>query len=65
MKRLRFTEEQIIAVLREQEVGVPTAEVCRKHGVSSATFYKWKAKFGGLEASEAKRLGRWRTRTVG
>ena len=49
MKRSRFTEEQIIAVLREQEVGVPTAEVCRKHGVSSATFYKWKAKFGGLD----------------
>ena len=56
MKRKRFTEEQIIAVLREQEAGVATAEVCRKHGVSSATFYKWKAKFGGLEASDAKRL---------
>jgi putative transposase len=56
MKRKRFTEEQIIAVLREQEAGVPTAEVCRKHGVSSATFYKWKAKFGGLEVSDAKRL---------
>jgi putative transposase len=56
MKRSRFTEEQIIAILREQEAGVPTAEVCRKHGVSSATFYKWKAKFGGLDVSEAKRL---------
>ena len=56
MKRLRFTEEQIIAVLREQEAGVPTAEICRKHAVSSATFYKWKAKYGGLEVSDAKRL---------
>ena len=56
MKRGRFTEEQIIALLREQEAGVATAEVCRKHGVSSATFYKWKAKFGGLDVSDAKRL---------
>jgi len=56
MKRSRFTEEQIIAALREQEVGVPSAEVCRKHGVSSATFYKWKAKLGGLDVAEAKRL---------
>src|ERR1700757_2119376 len=56
MKRSRFTEEQIIAVLQEQEAGVPTAEVCRKYGVSSATFYKWKAKFGGLEVSDARRL---------
>jgi putative transposase len=56
MKRSRFTEEQIIAVLQEQEVGVSTADVCRKHGVSSATFYKWKAKFGGLDVSEARRL---------
>jgi putative transposase len=56
MKRLRFTEEQIIGVLREQEAGAKTAEICRKHGVSEATFYKWKAKYGGLEVSEAKRL---------
>jgi putative transposase len=56
MKRSRFTEEQVIAVLREQGAGVPTAEVCRKHGISSATFYKWRAKYGGLELSEAKRL---------
>jgi putative transposase len=56
MKRLRFTEEQIIAVLREQEAGMKTADVCRKHGISEATFYKWKAKYGGLEVSEAKRL---------
>ena len=56
MKRSRFSEEQIIAILREQEAGVPTAEVCRKHGISSATFYAWKAKFGGMDVSEARRL---------
>jgi putative transposase len=56
MKKTRFTEEQIIGILREHEAGAATADVCRKHGVSSATFYKWKAKYGGLDVSEAKRL---------
>ncbi|MGE4374014.1 MAG: IS3 family transposase [Xanthobacter sp.] len=56
MKRSKFTGEQIIAILREQEAGAKTAEVCRRHGISGATFYAWKAKFGGMEPSEAKRL---------
>lgn len=56
MKPSRFTEEQIIGILREQESGAKTADVCRKHGVSSATFYKWKAKYGGLDVSDARRL---------
>ena len=56
IKPSRFTEEQIIGILREQEMGAATADVCRKHGISSATFYKWKAKYGGLEVSDARRL---------
>jgi putative transposase len=56
MKRSRFSEEQIIAMLKEQETGMPTVDVCRKHGVSTATFYKYKAKYGGLEVSDARRL---------
>src|SRR5271167_77876 len=56
MKGSRFSEEQIIGVLREHEAGAKTEEVCRRHGISSATFYKWKAKYGGLEVSEARRL---------
>ena len=56
MKRSRFSEEQIIAISKEHEAGMPTADVCRRHGISSATFYKYKAKFGGLDVSEARRL---------
>ena len=56
MRRSRFGEEQIIAILREQEAGAATSEVCRRHGISDATFYKWKAKYDGLEVSDAKRL---------
>jgi len=56
MKRSRFSEEQIIGILKEHEAGVKTADVCRKHGISQQTFYNWKAKFGGMEVSEAKRL---------
>lgn len=56
MKRKRFTEEQIIAALKESEGGLPSAEVCRKYGISDATFYNWRRKFGGMEVNEAKRL---------
>jgi putative transposase len=56
MKRSRFTEEQIIGILKEQEAGVTVADLCRKHGMSDASFYNWKAKYGGMEVSEAKRM---------
>ena len=56
MRRSRFTEEQIISILKEHEAGVPGSDLCRKHGVSDASIYKWKARFGGMEVSEAKRL---------
>lgn len=56
MKRSRFSEEQIIGMIKEQEAGLPTAEVCRKHGISTASFYKYKSKFGGMDVSDARRL---------
>ena len=56
MKKSRYTEEQIIGILKQHEAGVKTADVCREHGISTATFYGWKSKFGGLDVSEAQRL---------
>ena len=56
MKRSRFSEEQIIGIVKEHSAGLSAAELCRKHGISDATFYKWRSKYGGMEVSEAKRL---------
>jgi putative transposase len=56
MKKSRYTEEQIIAILKQHEAGVKTADLCREHGISDATFYNWKAKYGGLDVSDAQRL---------
>jgi putative transposase len=56
MKKSRYSEEQIIAVLKESQAGVPTSELCRKHGISDATFYNWRNRYGGMEVSDARRL---------
>ena len=56
MKRSRFSEEQIIGILKEHEAGVPVADLCRKHGISNASLYNWKAKYGGMDVSEARKL---------
>lgn len=56
MRQSRFSDEQIIGMIKEQEAGMPTADVCRKHGISTASFYKYKAKFGGMEVSDARKL---------
>ena len=56
MKKSRYTEEQIIGILKQHEAGVKTADLCREHGISAATFYGWKSKFGGMDVSEATRL---------
>jgi putative transposase len=56
MKKTRFTETQIVAILKKQEAGIKTMDVCREHGISEATFYNWKARYGGLQVSEVKRL---------
>ena len=56
MKKSRYSQEQIIAVLKESQAGIPTAELCRKHGISDATFYNWRSRYGGMEVSDARRL---------
>lgn len=65
MRASRFSEEQIIGIVREQEAGAKTAELCRRHGISDATFYKWKAKYGGWKYRRRGGSRRWRMRTAG
>lgn len=56
MKKTKFTEAQIVSILKQQEAGIPTKEICRQHSISEATFYNWKSRYGGMEASDVKRL---------
>lgn len=63
MKKSRFTETQIVSILKQQEAGKPTKELCREHGISDVTFYNWKSKYGGMEASDVKRMKTWKKRT--
>ncbi len=63
IKRSRFSEEQIIGILKEHQAGATAADLCRKHGVSDATFYKWRSRYGGMEVSDAKKRRHWRLRT--
>jgi putative transposase len=65
MKRSRFNEEQIIGVLKEAEAGAKVSELCRRHGISEATFYTWRSKYGGLEVSEMRGCGSWKKKTGG
>ena len=64
MRKSRFNEEQIIAILKESEAGVEPGELCRRHGITRGSLYRWKAKYGGMEVSEARRLRGWRRRTA-